>query len=317
MLQTRSSITLVAVTNTVNASGVIITNSGGLYAMQSGAWNVGITNTLPGWQVKLDSTSIVNSAGWVVGVSNTAGWSVAVANTLPGWQIKLDSTSIVNSAGWVVAISNTAGLSVSVGSVSIVNSAGWVVNVANTGGAINILNSGGLYAMQSGVWSVSSTILNSAGWVVSQANTAGMTVNVINSAGWSVAVANTLAGWQVKMDSTSIVNSAGWVIAQSNTAGMTAYALDSAATGTVTTNIASTIGTVVLAGAQVKRTNLAIYNASTQPMYMKLGSGAKATDFTLMMVGSGYYELPRPVYNGQITGVWVTANGFAMVSENT
>ena len=130
-------------------------------------------------------------------------------------------------------------------------------------------------------------------------NTPLLTV-IQNSAGWIVNVANT--GGNV-----NIANSAGWVT----------YSIDSAASSTVITNIASTIGTVVLAVAQSKRTNLAIYNASTQVLYMKLGSGAKSTDFTLMMVGSGYYELPRPVYNGQITGVWPTANGFAMVSENT
>lgn len=187
------------------------------------------------------------------------------------------NVSVINSSGWVVSIANT----IAGGSlVSINNSAGWIVNVANTGGSVVVSNT------QTAI-----NIINSAGWVISQANTAGITVNVINSA--------------------------GWIISQANTAGMSSYALDSAALGTVTTNIASTIGTVVLAASQPKRVNLAIYNASTQPMYMKLGSGAKATDFTLMMVGSAYYELPRPVYNGQITGVWPTADGFAMISEST
>lgn len=174
-------------------------------------------------------------------------------------------------------------------------------NTVAGGAATTITNSGGLFAMQSGLWTVSSTILNSGGWIVSASAT------ILNSAGWIVNVANTGGVVILSGGSTSIINTAGWLV----------YAIDSAATGTATTNITSTIGTVVLAAAQVKRTNLAIYNASTQVMYMKLGSGAKSTDFTLMMVGSGYYELPRPVYNGQITGVWPTADGFAMVSETT
>src|SRR3990167_232419 len=174
-------------------------------------------------------------------------------------------------------------------------------NTVAGGAATTITNSGGLSAMQSGLWTVSSTILNSGGWIVSASAT------ILNSAGWIVNVANTGGVVILSGGSTSIINTAGWLV----------YAIDSAATGTATTNITSTIGTVVLAAAQVKRTNLAIYNASTQVMYMKLGSGAKSTDFTLMMVGSGYYELPRPVYNGQITGVWPTADGFAMVSETT
>ena len=115
----------------------------------------------------------------------------------------------------------------------------------------------------------------------------------------------------------AISNSAGWVVSVSNTAGLVVYALDSAATGAVVTSIASTIGTVVLAAAQSRRVSLSIYNNSTNPLFMKMGSGAKTTDFTLMMVGSGYYEIPQPIYNGQLTGVWATANGTVLITETT
>ena len=114
--------------NTIpGGSAVTITNSGGLFAMQSGAWNVGITNTLPGWQVKMDSTSIVNSAGWVVSIANTAGWligvgSVSIVNSA-GWTVGVGSTSIVNSAGWVVFQANTAGMT-----INIINSSGWIID---------------------------------------------------------------------------------------------------------------------------------------------------------------------------------------------
>jgi len=142
-------------------------------------------------------------------------------------------------------------------------------------------------------------ITNSAGWIVNIANTSPL-VSIQNSAGWIFNQANT--GGDV-----NVANSAGWSV----------FALDSAAVGAVVTAITSTVGTVVLAAAQVKRVALSIYNASTNPLYMKFGSGAKSTDFTLMMVGSAYYEIPRPIYNGQITGVWPTANGFAYITEST
>src|SRR3990167_7063382 len=101
MLQTRSSILLVAQVNTVaggsivqisNSSNLFITNtnltvivqnSGGLFAQQSGTWIVGVSNTatltnpMPvqppaiGYlAVGLGSTSIVNSAGWIISVAN-------------------------------------------------------------------------------------------------------------------------------------------------------------------------------------------------------------------------------------------------------
>lgn len=138
-----------------------------------------------------------------------------------------------------------------------------------------------------------------------------------------VAQVNTQAGGSAVVITNSnnlyvyVQNSAGWAVNVANSAGWAVYAIDSQATGSVVSAIASTVGTVVLAASQAKRVSLAIYNASTQPLYMKLGSGAKSTDFTLMMVASGYYELPRPIYNGQITGVWSTANGSCYVTETT
>jgi len=80
-----------------------------------------------------DSTSIVNSAGWVVSVANTSSYveakifvganSASATNPVPimppavGYlTVSLGSTSIVNTAGWAV---------------NIINTAGWVVNTAN------------------------------------------------------------------------------------------------------------------------------------------------------------------------------------------
>ena len=210
--------------------------------------------------------------------------------------ITLVAVTNTQAGGSAVVVTNSQNLG-----VNIQNSAGWVVYIANTvagGDAV--------------------TITNSAGWIVAISNTSPL-VSIVNSAGWIMAQSNTSPLVQV-------TNSAGWIFAQSNTssltqvtnsAGWSVFAIDSAPTSSVVTAVASTIGTVVLSVAQTKRVNLSIYNASTQVLYMKLGSGAKSTDFTLMMVSSGFYELPRPVYNGQITGVWPSANGFAYVSENT
>lgn len=256
MLQTRSSITLVAVTNTqAGGSAVVITNS----------QNLGV--------------NVQNSAGWIVYVANTVAGGSAVSITNSGglyamqsgvWSV---SSTILNSAGWVVNVANTSPL------VSVQNSAGWVVNVANTANRTVIVNnSGGLFANQSGTWTVG--ISNSAGWVFNQANTGG-NVNVANSAGWAV------------------------------------FAVDSASVGSVVTVVASTVGTVTLAASQTKRVSLSLYNASANPLFMKLGASATTASYTLMMVGSGYYELPRPIYNGIITGIWQTANGNCYVTETT
>ena len=205
------------------------------------------------------STSIVNSAGWVVNICNSAGWIVSIANTVAGGDI----VQISNSAGWVVNVANTSPL------VQIQNSAGWIVNVANTGGSV----------------------------VVSNTQTA---INIINSAGWIVAVSNTGGA-------SAITNSAGWIV----------YNVESGFPVVIVTTVVSTIGLVTILTNNVLRRGASIYNFSTQPFYFKLGASADTTSYTLMMVSSGYYELPKPVYTGIISGLWGSANGYALISELT
>ncbi len=167
----------------------------------------------------------------------------------------------VNTAaggGSAVVVTNSQNLG-----VNVQNSAGWVVYVANTvagGSAVSITNSGGLFAMQSGTWTVGISgtvsiantsplvsIQNSAGWVVNVANTANRTVIVNNSGGlfaqqsgsWVVTIANTggttlsqtianTAGWIVAISNTSplvsVQNTAGWVVNVANTSGLKAFA---------------------------------------------------------------------------------------------
>jgi len=110
------------------------------------------------------------------------------------------------------------------GLVSINNSAGWIVNVANTGGSFTVLNSGGLYAMQSGLWNVgvgSVSIVNSAGWIMAQSNTSdkvilnGGSASIINTAGWVVAASSTI------MNSSKLVTTYDCTYAMDGTALVT------------------------------------------------------------------------------------------------
>ena len=111
MLQTRSSILLVAVVNTqAGGSAVVITNSQnlGVNVQNSAGWIVYVANTVAG--------------GSAVSVTNSAGWIMAQSNTSPLVQVQ-------NSAGWVMAQSNTAGIT-----VNVINSGGWVFSQSNTSG---------------------------------------------------------------------------------------------------------------------------------------------------------------------------------------
>jgi hypothetical protein len=60
-----------------------------------------------------------------------------------------------------------------------------------------------------------------------------------------------------------------------------------------------------------------VHNDSSDILYLKLGSAASLTSFTVRMVSQAYYELPHPVYTGIITGIWDVATGSARVTEIT
>ena len=224
----------------------------------------------------------------IVVVANTVAGGNAVTITNSS-NLFITNTNLsvvaIQSGVWTVNVANT---SAAASNVSIQNSAGWIVAVSNTGGSVVVSNT------QTAI-----NIINSAGWVMAQSNTSPL-VQVQNSAGWVIAQSNTV-------NNINVINSAGWVIA----------AIDSSPIGSVVSVVASTVGTVTLASANTRRVDLAIYNASNNPLFMRLGASATTASYTLMMVASGYYELPRPVYNGIITGIWQSANGSAYITENT
>jgi len=80
------------------------------------------------------------------------------------------------------------------------------------------------------------------------------------------------------------------------------------------TKVTSSATVVALSAFSEGHLGRTIYNASTQVLYVKLGDAASATDFTVAIAASGYYEVPFG-YVGNITGLWASANGFAYVTE--
>lgn len=82
-------------------------------------------------------------------------------------------------------------------------------------------------------------------------------------------------------------------------------------------NVAASITVVTLQASNVNRMGWMVYNDSTSAMWLKLGAAASATSFTVNLGPGAYYELPTPCFTGQITGIWVAANGNARVTETT
>lgn len=78
---------------------------------------------------------------------------------------------------------------------------------------------------------------------------------------------------------------------------------------------------VTLVTANSRRKALYVYNDSTAALYLKLGTAASTTSFTVKIETGGFYELPTMdapnshIYEGVVTGIWASATGAARITE--
>lgn len=87
-----------------------------------------------------------------------------------------------------------------------------------------------------------------------------------------------------------------------------------AATSTLT-NVASSASTVSLLASNTAAKSRIIYNDSTQVLYIKYGTTASTTSYTVQVAANGYFEFPQPTYTGAVDGIWASANGNARITE--
>lgn len=80
-------------------------------------------------------------------------------------------------------------------------------------------------------------------------------------------------------------------------------------------NVAASATSVTLLAANTSRRSALVFNDSSSRLYLKFGSAASVTSFTTWLEPYQLYELPLPVYDGIITGLWTTATGTARVTE--
>jgi hypothetical protein len=82
------------------------------------------------------------------------------------------------------------------------------------------------------------------------------------------------------------------------------------------TNVASSAANVTLLSLNTARVGATIYNDSTAILYVKFGTTASATSYTIQMAANSYFETPFK-YTGRIDGIWASANGNARITELT
>ena len=78
--------------------------------------------------------------------------------------------------------------------------------------------------------------------------------------------------------------------------------------------MAASATVVTLSSANLERQYMSFYNDSTDTLYIKLGTGATTSDYTVKVVTDAFYEAP-PAFSGPITGIWDGTNGACLVTE--
>lgn len=92
----------------------------------------------------------------------------------------------------------------------------------------------------------------------------------------------------------------------------------SVADAAAVTSVASQDTNINLLAANANRIGAICHNTDTGPLYLKFGSTATTSSFTVKIPADGYYEFPNPVYRGAVDGIWTTSGaGAAILTELT
>lgn len=301
----------------IDGSGSTQPVSGTVTANQGGTWNItNISGTisLPSGAAtetslaKLTQTQGSATSGQtgplILGAVTTTAPSYTTGQSSP---LSLDTTGALRITGSISASNpsvNTTGTTPPASATYIGGSVTTAAPIYTTGqmNALSLTTSGLLRIDGSGfTQSVSGTVTSNQGTAASLANAWSIKITDATNGPAAVKAASTLA---VAADSALVV------------------ALNPASAGVksgnaTVTSVASSATSVTLLAANANRLGAVIVNDSTQILFVKFGTSATNASYTTAVpITRGVYEVPFG-YTGIITGVWVSANGNARVTELT
>lgn len=80
----------------------------------------------------------------------------------------------------------------------------------------------------------------------------------------------------------------------------------------------STASSTQILAANSLRKGVVIYNTDAADLYIKYGTTASTSSFTAVVYSGVAWEMPNPIYNGRIDGIWASdGSGLAAITELT
>jgi hypothetical protein len=86
-----------------------------------------------------------------------------------------------------------------------------------------------------------------------------------------------------------------------------------------TSNVAASTSSVTLfAASDISRGRNVTNDSPAATLYLKFGTTASLTSYTVKIPPGGYFEFPRPApYAGRVDGIWDIASGSARLTETS
>jgi hypothetical protein len=82
--------------------------------------------------------------------------------------------------------------------------------------------------------------------------------------------------------------------------------------------VADSASSISLLASTAGRIGATFFNDSTEILYLKYGATASLTSFTVRIDPLGFFEMPAPVYTGDVDGIWANnASGSVRITELT
>jgi len=104
----------------------------------------------------------------------------------------------------------------------------------------------------------------------------------------------------------------------SGTTGLVVRNIPKQSPTATTTQVADSASSVQILAANTSRLGATIFNDSTAALYVKMGTTASATDYTIRLIQYEYFKVPFG-YTGRIDGIWASdpGDGAARITEFT